>query len=144
MIKYSCNLLKQESSFTYNLKLCWSNWGKNTFLHLEVIYPLFWTTFNMIISPRWTKVALGHTHTKVNLRYLVSPAKKSKTLIDSFYRYGWSNNPAIWLDGSVFWSITLSWKASFMRTWILGWNLRLVKGSNNLGQKNRKRFHVLP
>ena len=41
-----------------------------------------------------------HSHKRMS-HILAISCKKSKTMTDSFQRYGWSNNSVIWLDGSI-------------------------------------------
>ena len=50
----------------------------------------------------WTRGTTVHTHPKAvvsgaTFPWGLSPCKKFKILIDSFQKYSWSKNPAIWL-----------------------------------------------
>ena len=120
----SCNLIWQEHVLVNHLNV-YEIHNKKTPpfpLRVQLIFhsalPLIWSNHPQTkFTPGKSSYVWGwlgiHSHTKPALvvlhavfPWLLSLDKKFKTMVVSFKRYWWSQNPVIWLHNCTFWSYT--------------------------------------
>ena len=130
MIKGFCNLIRWVFILACNLKFSTLNWGVTISASLEINQSFILNYFYSGHLPI-PKVAPGikgkswSPQTKSFRCYIswvtTSMQKKSKTLIDSFQRFWWWRNRAIWLDESI---LASNCQPEFSRIWGLNRKLQ--------------------